>query len=64
VRTDAKETTGIQEPASHNHQQHPVQEASSKQQKTKMQTQSATDRITTSPSLAHQRKNKNTQTKT
>ena len=32
VRTHAKETTGIQNPASPNHQQHPVQDASSKQQ--------------------------------
>jgi len=36
-----------------------VQDAASKQQKkTKIQTQSSTDRITTSLSLAHQRKNK------
>ena len=32
VRTHTKETTGIQDLASPNHQQHPVQEASSKQQ--------------------------------
>ena len=32
VRTPTKETTGIQDPASPNHQQHPVQDASSKQQ--------------------------------
>ena len=32
VRTHTKETTGIQDPVSPNHQQHPVQDASSKQQ--------------------------------
>ena len=32
VRTHTKETTGIQDPASPNHQEHPVQDASSKQQ--------------------------------
>ena len=32
VRTHIKETTGIQDPASSNHHQHPVQDASSKQQ--------------------------------
>ena len=32
VRTHEKETTGIQYPASPNHQQHPVQDASPKQQ--------------------------------
>ena len=31
VRTHTKETTGIQDPASPNYQQHPVQDASSKQ---------------------------------
>ena len=59
VRTHTKETTGIQDLASHNHQEHPVQDASFKQKnKTKIQTQSSADRITTSLSLAHQRKNK------
>ena len=32
VRTHTKEITGIQDPASPNHQDHPVQDASSKQQ--------------------------------
>ena len=32
MRTYIKETTGIQDPASPNHQEHPVQDASSKQQ--------------------------------
>ena len=32
VRTPTKETTWIQDPASPNHQQHPMQDASSKQQ--------------------------------
>ena len=35
VRTHIKETTRIQDPASSNHQYHPVQDASSKQQKYK-----------------------------
>ena len=55
VRTHTKETTGIQDLASHNHQEHPVQDASS-EQKTKIQTKSSADRITTSLSFAHQRK--------
>ena len=59
MRIHTKETTWIQDPASPNHQQHPVQDASSKQQ-TKKQTQSSADRSTTSVSLAHQRKNKQT----
>ena len=63
VRTHTKETTWIQDPASPNH---PVHDASSKQQtnKMKIQTQSSVDRITTSLSLPHQRKDKQTQTKT
>ena len=39
-----------------------MQDASSKQQTTKIQTQSLADRITTSLSLAHQRKNTQTTT--
>ena len=37
-----------------------MQDTSSKQNKTKIQTQSSADKITTSVSLAHQRKNKQT----
>ena len=59
VRTHANETTWIKDPVSPNHQQHHVQDTSSKQQnKTKIQTQSSAERITTSLSLVHQRKNK------
>jgi len=43
-----------------NHREHPVQGASSKQQTKQIQTQSSADRITTSLSLAHQRKSKQT----
>jgi len=56
----------MQDLASPNYQQHPVQDASSKQQ-TKQKckpTQSSADRITISLSLAHQRKNKQTETST
>ena len=35
VRTHTKETTVVQDPASPNHQQHPVQDASSRKQKYK-----------------------------
>ena len=63
VRTHTKETTWIQDPASPNRWQHPVQEGSPKQQKTKMQTKSSADRITTLLSLAHQRKRKQTNKK-
>ena len=59
VRTHTKEASGIQDPASPNHQQHPVQDASSKQQtKQKIQTKSSADKITISLNLAHQRKSK------
>ena len=59
VRTHTKENTWIQALSSPNHQQHPVQEASSKQHtKQKKEILSSADRITTSFSLAHQRKNK------
>jgi len=59
LRIHTKETTGIQDPASPNHQDRPVQDASSKQpKKPKIQTQSSAGRITTSLTLAYQRKNK------
>ena len=61
VRTHTNETTWIQDQASPNHQEHPVWDAPSKQQtKQNKQTQSSTDMFTTSLSLAHQRKNKQT----
>ena len=63
VRTHTKETTWIQDLASPNYQQHPVQDTSSKQQTKQIQTQSSVDRITTSFSLAQQRKNKQTKIK-
>ena len=56
LRTHTNETTGIQDPASPNHQQHPVQDASYKQPTKQIQTQSSADKITTSLSLVHQRK--------
>ena len=60
VRTHTKKTTCIQNPASPNHQEHPVQDASSKQQTMKIQMQSSADRIITSFSLSHQRKTEQT----
>ena len=71
LRIHTKETTWIQDPASPNHQQHPVKDASSKQQtkqKYKLNyhtgyriiIQETAYRIATSLSLAHQRKNKQT----
>ena len=61
VKSHTKETTGIQDPGSPNHQQHPVQDTLSKQQtKWKAQTQSSANRITNSLSLSHQRKIKQT----
>ena len=60
VRTPTKATTCIQDPASHNCQPQPVQDALSKQQTTKkIQTQSSADRITIFYSPAHQRKKEN-----
>ena len=58
MRTHTKETTWIQDWASPNHQEHPVQDASSKQQTKQIYTRSSADRITTPLSFAHQRKNK------
>ena len=58
LRTHTKETTWIQDLASPNHQ-HPVQDTSSKQQTKQNYKQPSADRITTSLSLAYQRKNKN-----
>ena len=57
VRISRKETTWIQDPASPNHQEQPVQDASPKQQPNKkIQTQSSPDRSTTLFSLAIRRK--------
>ena len=58
MRTHTKETTWIQDWASPNHQEHPVQDASSKQQTKQIYTRSSADRITTPLSFAHHRKNK------
>ena len=59
VRTHTKETTWIQDPASPNHQYLSVQDASYKQKTKQKYKNTSADRIITSLSLAHQRKNKN-----
>ena len=61
VRIHTKETTGIQDPASPNHQQHPVQDTSSKQQTNKKYKPNHQQiRLPPHLSLAHQRRNKQT----
>ena len=59
MRTHTKETIWIQDLASSNHQEHPAQDTSSKQQtKQKYKPSHQQTGFTTSLSLAHQRKNK------
>ena len=59
VRTHTKETIWIQDLASSNHQEHPAQDTSSKQQtKQKYKRNHQQTGFTTSLSLAHQKKNK------
>ena len=59
VKTHTKETTGIQDLESPNHQQHPVQDASSKQQ-TKQKYKPNHQQAGSPPHSANQRKNKQT----
>ena len=58
VRTQTKETTWIQDPASPNTSNTLYRRPHLNKNKTKIQTKSSADRITTSLSLAHRRKNK------
>ena len=60
MKTHIQETTVIQDPTSPNHQQHPVQDSSSKQQTKQKYKPNPSDRTTISLSPAHQRKNKQT----
>ena len=61
VRTHKKETTWTQDLALLNHSSTLCRKPHLNNNKTKMQTQSLADRITTSLSLAHQKKNKQQQ---